>query len=377
MKNLYLLLLFTLGFNSTFYAQEYMYWADYHSGQIFKSKLAGDSSQLLLSENMINPASIAIDPNNATIYWTDRGTKTIESYDLQNEIRSVLVNTGLVEPRGIALDLTNQKMYWVDLGISKIQRANLDGSNVEDIITSGILEPHDIKLDVENGKVYWTDRMAHKVQRANLDGTSIETLVNTGNSNTSCILLDLENDIMYWGDTYNGVLSKSTLDGGNIQIILNQLGSGSPFRVEFNSEGNRLFYSNVSLGLIFSCNLDGSDVQLELQSTSDQPSPTGIVFYTPITTSTEDLALEKLINILPNPATDEVQIKLTDNYYTNQIEKIQLFSSDGKIIKQLNSIATDITTINISKLPVGSYFLAITFLDQKILTKKLVKMNRP
>ncbi|MFK8101274.1 MAG: T9SS type A sorting domain-containing protein [Saprospiraceae bacterium] len=377
MKKIYVLLCFLLSFTLQTQAQDFMFWADYHSGQIFKYKFnAGEDSQLLLSEDITNPGSLIIDKESSTLYWTDRGTNTIESYDLVNEVRTVLVDSDLLEPRGITLDKVNQKMYWVDLGTNKIQRANLDGTNVEDLITGGIIqEPHDIQLDLTAGKMYWTDRAADKVMRADLNGTNAETLVNTGISNLSFILLDVEKGVFYWGDTFNGRLSRASLDGSNVILLNGQFPSGSPYRIEFNDARNRLFFSDITNGKIYSCDLGGLDIQLELTSTTFQPSPTGIAFYNAPTTRTQELQTSPTtVKVFPNPSPNIFNLEL-DAAVLAQVIQIEVFNQTGKLVKTRNNLKGNIEQIDLSGFPAGSYYLTVRYQDKTSKTQTLIKVS--
>lgn len=374
MKNTLLSLFFLCTFSFIAVSQDYIYWADYTLGNISRYDLESQNQEVLVSDNIENPASIAIDPETGIIYWTDGETNTIESYHIETTTRTILIDDGLLDPRGITLDLLNQKMYWVDLGTSKIQRANLDGSNLEDLITSGISEPHDIKLDLQNEKMYWTDRSSQKIQRANLDGSDIEDLITTNLANPSGILLDLENGLMYFGDSYNDFLAKANLDGSNMQILLYQ--EGGLFRMIFNPEQDRLFFTNIDHGKIYSCDLYGADLLTEMTSTNDQSGPTGLFFYTPpIPNNTnalilENLSLKESVNVYPNPASTKLNIELIDNF-NNPIESIEMFSNDGKLIKQID-VKTRKTTIDTSLFPVGTYFLRLRFLNQGILSQTII-----
>ncbi len=377
MKKIYVLLCFLLSFNLQTQAQDFMFWADYHSGQIFKYKLnAGEESQLFLSADITNPGSLIIDKESSTLYWTDRGENTIESYDLVNDVRTVLVDSSLVEPRGITLDKVNQKMYWVDLGTNKIQRANLDGTSIEDLITGGIVqEPHDIQLDIDAGKMYWTDRLADKIMRADLDGNNPETLINTGTSNLSFILLDIQKGVFYWGDTYNGRLSRATLDGSNVAVLNGQLSPGSPYRIEFNDARNRIFFSDISNGRIYSCDLDGLGVQIELVSTSSQPSPTGIAFYNAPTTNTQEFNVQpSSVKVFPNPSISIFNLDLEDDMLAN-LEQISIFNQEGKLVQRLNNLNNNIESIDLSGFPAGSYYLTVRYKDQTSATQTLIKLS--
>ncbi|MCZ6766059.1 MAG: hypothetical protein O7D32_03920 [bacterium] len=111
-----------------------------------------------------------------TVYWTNVGTGKIQRGELVAGTGvEDLVTTQVIEPVSLALDLVGGKMYWTEASPADfmISRANLDGTNVELLVT-GLDSPSGITLDVAAGKMYWTDIGTGKIQRANLDGSGVE-----------------------------------------------------------------------------------------------------------------------------------------------------------------------------------------------------------
>lgn len=73
-------------------------------------------------------------------------------------------------------------------------------------------------------------------------------------------------------------------------------------------------------------------------------------------------------SIYPNPATDYININLAS---VNQLQKVQIYNSDGKLIKEEYIMNTG--EIDISDIPVGQYFICLK--NSEIKAIKLLKMH--
>lgn len=91
-----------------------------------------------------------------------------------------------------------------------------------------------------------------------------------------------------------------------------------------------------------------------------------------ITSSSEEIKLSKA-KVYPNPTRDRITIEMTERrpYY------IQLFSTYGRQLQVWdNDEAAESLTIDISRLPEGSYFLHITDKESRqVQTHKIIKIN--
>jgi len=97
------------------------------------------------------------------------------------------------------------------------------------------------------------------------------------------------------------------------------------------------------------------------------PSETSIATYN-ISLSTKDNELSQLIIIFPNPTTDELLI----TNYKLRITNIEVFDSYGKKILSHTADRSQQTTIDVSLLNRGTYFLKIDT-DKGVIFKKIVK----
>lgn len=150
-------------------------------------------------------------------------------------------------------------IYWSSAGynpntgandISAIKRAHLDGSNIQSVVTNPVSGRFGgIAFDVANSHLYSGDHSY--LFRANVDGSERVNLVA---SLVAEVELDLIHHRVYWTD-FSSVVYSANLDGSDVQAL-----ASSP-----NSEGLALdladgrFYFRTGNSEISSANLDGSD----------------------------------------------------------------------------------------------------------------------
>ena len=97
---------------------------------------------------------------NRRLYWANSNTSnpSIESSNLDGSNATIVISKNLYEPLSVAVDHWTAKLYWIDdaEGISyKIERSNLDGSNRESIFHGRHCQPYYIAVD--RSIIYWTD----------------------------------------------------------------------------------------------------------------------------------------------------------------------------------------------------------------------------
>jgi hypothetical protein len=88
----------------------------------------------------------------------------------------------------------------------------------------------------------------------------------------------------------------------------------------------------------------------------------------PVYSSSKETAFSNGINIYPNPASDMINIQVSEQY--NKIKSLEIFDCIGQL--QLEK-KDDFRAIDISSLPCGLYFIVLTNIDNKRLTGKIVK----
>ena len=273
-----------------------LYWTDTGTKKIQCADLDGSNVKDLVTSQLANPSSIALDATWGKIYWVDRNTDKILRANLDGTQITELVNTrelaepprnySSASPYSIALDVDGGKMYWTDEAMDKIFRANLDGSNVEDLVNTreivnpplepGATAPASIALDVDGGKMYWTDWHTNKIQRADLNGSNVEDIITSGVSFSRGIALDLVNRKIYYTDTSSDKIRRANLDGTEKEELVNTRipEDTTPLDIALDVTGDKMYWTDNKTDKIWRANLDGT--QVEILPISGLENPVGI-----------------------------------------------------------------------------------------------------
>jgi hypothetical protein len=99
---------------------------------------------------------------------------------------------------------------------------------------------------------------------------------------------------------------------------------------------------------------------------SPGPSQTGRAYYVDTTLSLEDNFLSTFY-FYPNPTKDILHI---ENDFIDKIESVSIFQIDGKKVATIESNFESIDLTNLTK---GAYFFKISFDNNEIITRKIIK----
>ncbi|XP_060577111.1 nidogen-2-like [Ruditapes philippinarum] len=129
----------------------------------------GTNRKTLISDDLINPRAIALDPSRGVMYWTDwyRGNPTIERSNMDGSEREVFIDTDLGLPNGLTIDYYTQQVCWGDAGVNKIECVRSDGIGRR-VVTSDAPYPFD--LTFYGNTIYWSDWTLNGVPNINRDG---------------------------------------------------------------------------------------------------------------------------------------------------------------------------------------------------------------
>ena len=93
----------------------------------------------------------------------------------------------------------------------------------------------------------------------------------------------------------------------------------------------------------------------------------------PLSTKNFNSDLNNQVSIFPNPARDEINIKITNNSVVKKMELFSILSSKVHQIKNIDFNSNKIQKIDVSNLKKGVYFLKLELMDGNTITKKLLK----
>lgn len=89
-----------------------------------------------------------------------------------------------------------------------------------------------------------------------------------------------------------------------------------------------------------------------------------------VTALPEAKGISLICTVYPNPVTDKLILKFDNEFPLNYFA--WLYDSQGRQIEEIKLVANE-TSIDMSKLVIGSYFLKVIHLDNEVKTFKIIK----
>ncbi|MHC5111840.1 MAG: SMP-30/gluconolactonase/LRE family protein, partial [Planctomycetota bacterium] len=287
---------------------------------IKRSNLDGTEEETLLSDGVVGPYALALDPVGGKIYFSQviklrrcnlDGTGVEDLYETVSTSRSIVVDpdTGMMTwsvgatiyraaMDGSSTEFEEQiigdslstiynikyhrpsgKMYWTstEFGIGELLRADIDiplgqtvvnRDDIELLITGGsMFDARGLAIDDSSDLVYWTDRLDDVVRRSNLDGEEVVDLVTIGLVNPSGMALDTDAGKMFWADFSENNIKRTDLSGANVENVITDVLS-SPVSVAVDRCTNRLYWADNGTDRIQRSNLAGEEIETLVSGSS-------------------------------------------------------------------------------------------------------------
>lgn len=216
-------------------ADQTFYWTDVSGGRISRANLQGFDKELV-SSDFSSPEGIAIDWLARNIYVTDSGLDIIAVVNINGTYRKTLISEKLVNPRAIILDPQRGVMYWTDWYRDNptIERANMDGTDREVFVDTDLGLPNGLTIDYYTQQICWGDAGVNRIECIRSDGAGRRVITEDAPYPFD---ITFYGSTIYWSDwTINGVPSIDR-DGGE---------SGEPLTLPVG--GNGRLYGIAAVG---------------------------------------------------------------------------------------------------------------------------------
>lgn len=155
------------------YDGEHYYWTDVTDGKeaIIKSNPDLIGKEIVITAGLETPEDLAVDWLTGNIYFTDANLTHIAVCSANGYSCTQLVSSEVMDkPRSIALHPTEALMFWTDWGKTPhIGVAFMDGSRAK-VLVDNMKWPNGISLDWPNGRLYWVDAKAQTIESVTIDG---------------------------------------------------------------------------------------------------------------------------------------------------------------------------------------------------------------
>jgi hypothetical protein len=173
-------------------------------------------------------------------------------------LRAVFV-VGVILATG--LPAHGQAIWWGgDQSGPKIWRRDINGMSNTTILTNLNTEITDIQVDPVNLEVYWTESNDHRIMRSDVDGESAGVFISLPvGQRPFGLALDIAGNKLYWTNDSIGIQRATLSDGSSIETIV---GSGfvEPRDIELDLSAGHIYWSDEVLAGINRADLDGANV---------------------------------------------------------------------------------------------------------------------
>lgn len=148
-----------------------LYWIDSNLRQIEVARKSGMFRKTLISENMSNPRSIALDPRMGFLFWSDweNDNPRIERSTLSGEDRTTIIVIKSIQgawPNGLTLDYVKKRIFFLDAKSKEIHTINYDGGEHKKILKNQEYLSHPFAISAYDNFIFWTDWRLNSVMRA-------------------------------------------------------------------------------------------------------------------------------------------------------------------------------------------------------------------
>ncbi|XP_070769594.1 pro-epidermal growth factor [Enoplosus armatus] len=135
------------------FREERVYWADKHTGVIYKASVRGAHRQKLYSSDK-HISGLAVDWIRNSVYWTSGEKGKIKTMDINGKNERTLLRH-LTQPSSITVDPISRFLFWLTGGTTpSIQRSDATGQMKTTLIK--IVEQLDaLSIDREDKRLFW------------------------------------------------------------------------------------------------------------------------------------------------------------------------------------------------------------------------------
>ena len=186
-----------------------------------------------------------------------------------------------------------------------------------------------------------------------------EYTYDSNNNETLYIEYDWDNTNTVWNPSYK---KEYTYDSNNKQTLYQSYNYNQSNSTWVNESKETSTYdanSNLTEDIYYEWNTTNSSW--------DNSSKT-VYYYSGHQVTKIDLTQDVIVDVFPNPTSGQIKVK-----NDNPIEKIQLYSQDGKLLVDKNHIGTFEKQIDISRLNQGIYILKVTDINGTVTSRKIMK----
>ncbi|MCG8422072.1 MAG: DUF5050 domain-containing protein [Proteobacteria bacterium] len=172
-------------------------------------------------------------------------------------------------------------LYWVNQGES-VSRGHFDGSDPNELIKP---VPNGFRIAVDpNTRTIFYDHSSGNIARADFDGSNPSDVV-TNAATVFGIAIDASNRKLYWTEFAANRIMRADLDGSNVEVVIDS-GFDSPSGLALDTANSTLYFITYNSTALYRVNLDGSGLATIVPNVGGQGVDVAVhpsaqkVFYT-------------------------------------------------------------------------------------------------
>ncbi|GFR86359.1 low-density lipoprotein receptor-related protein 6 [Elysia marginata] len=216
--------------------------------------MARNATPEILISNLEDATAIDFLYEDQSIFWTAANFEIKQINLRTSRSPKTTVSRDLLSLDGLAVDWVSRKLYWSDSETNRIEVSTLDGEFRKVLYWEGLDRPGRIALDPENGYMYWTDYgEMPKIEKAGMDGTeeTRSVIISKDISWPTGLALDYEMSRIFWVDVKLKSIFSCDFDGGNRRAVIEGT-LRQPFSITVSSRN--IYWSDWHRNAIHSCN---------------------------------------------------------------------------------------------------------------------------
>lgn len=145
---------------------ELLFWTDSGTRRVEVATFDGNLRAVIAANNLDKPRAIVVHPGEALVFWTDWGpTPKLERVYMDGSDRQVVIKEGIFWPNGLTIDFPGRRIYWADAKHHVIESSAFDGSDRKKVLSNHL--PHPFALTIFEDQIYWTDWTTKSISTAN------------------------------------------------------------------------------------------------------------------------------------------------------------------------------------------------------------------
>ncbi|KAK8724240.1 hypothetical protein OTU49_011302, partial [Cherax quadricarinatus] len=204
-----------------------IYWADSKMNEVKRASLTGAPIETVIDTTLQAPRGFAVDwlSNNLFVTSNSGKSKRINVATVNGEFLLPIVTENILDPLSLAVDPYEGRIFWSDIGgdFHTIHMASMTGNNVALLSSQEhndyLDHPRSLTYDAASQRLYWVNKGSYSIQYYDFVRETTVNLTKSSNS-TKPETITVYMDSIYYTDTSDSSIYKMDKTTGNKRELL-------------------------------------------------------------------------------------------------------------------------------------------------------------